>query len=97
VVFSTNRWWPGCERGGWLQGAIQTLARGQDHPTAAHPDVVERVCDRVIIIDKGRCWWTDGRMNWWPHEVGSRAIVHPLTGGAELERRAEDFAKTFRS
>ena len=62
-------------------------------------DVVERMCDRVIIIDKGRLL-VDGR----PDELVSarnsgtlERLFTELTGGAELERRAEDFAKTFRS
>ena len=60
--------------------------------------MVERVCDRVIIIDKGRLQ-VDGR----PEELlvahGADTLERlftQLTGGAELERRAADFAKTFR-
>ncbi|HXS67794.1 MAG TPA: ABC transporter ATP-binding protein, partial [Candidatus Polarisedimenticolia bacterium] len=62
-------------------------------------DVVERVCDRVTIIDKGTLL-LDGK----PDELVARhnagTLEHlftQLTGGTELERRAEDFAKTFRS
>lgn len=80
---------------------IQTLAReGKAIVYSSHIlDVVERVCDRVIIIDKGRLL-VDGR----PDElVAARnagtleKLFTSLTGGSELERRAEDFAKTFRS
>lgn len=84
-----------------FKALIQTLAReGKTIVYSSHIlDVVERVCDRVIIIDKGRLI-VDGK----PDElVASRnagsleRLFTQLTGGAELERRAEDFAKTFRS
>ena len=84
-----------------FKALIQTLAReGRTIVYSSHIlDVVERVCDRVIIIDKGRLI-VDGK----PDElVASRnagsleRLFTQLTGGAELERRAEDFAKTFRS
>ena len=78
---------------------IQTLAReGKTIVYSSHIlDVVERVCHRVIIIDKGKLL-VDGA----PHELVAahdadtleRLFTH-LTGGTELERRAEDFAKTF--
>jgi ABC-2 type transport system ATP-binding protein len=80
---------------------IQTLAReGKTIVYSSHIlDVVERVCDRVIIIDKGRLL-VDGK----PDELVSanqsgtlERLFTQLTGGAELERRAEDFARTFRS
>jgi len=80
---------------------IQTLAReGKTIVYSSHVlDVVERVCDRVIIIDKG-CVLVDGR----PDELVAAAkagtlerLFTQLTGGTELERRAEDFAKTFRT
>jgi ABC-2 type transport system ATP-binding protein len=78
---------------------IQTLAReGKTIVYSSHIlDVVERVCHRVIIIDKGQML-LDGK----PDElVASRnagtleRLFTQLTGGTELERRAEDFAKTF--
>src|SRR6267142_1558170 len=79
---------------------IQTLAReGKTIVYSSHIlDVVERVCNRVIIIDKGKLL-VDGK----PDElVASRGtgtlerLFTQLTGGDELERRAEGFAKTFR-
>ena len=78
---------------------IQTLAReGKAIVYSSHIlDVVERVCDRVIIIDKGRLL-LDGP----PEElVAARGVATlerlftELTGGAELEHRAAEFAKTF--
>jgi len=60
--------------------------------------LVERVCDRVIIIDRGRLL-LDGK----PDEVVAASgagtlerLFTQLTGGTELEQRAEDFAKTLR-
>jgi len=83
-----------------FKALIQTLAReGKTIVYSSHIlDVVERVCDRVIIIDKGRLI-LDGRPN---ELVAARSagtlerLFTQLTGGAELEQRAEDFAKTFR-
>jgi ABC-2 type transport system ATP-binding protein len=60
--------------------------------------VVERVCDRVIIIDKGRLL-LDGRPDELvaTHASGTlERLFTQLTGGTELEQRAQDFAKTFR-
>jgi ABC-2 type transport system ATP-binding protein len=83
-----------------FKALIQTLAReGKTIVYSSHIlDVVERVCDRVVIIDKGRLL-LDGR----PDElVASHAsgtlekLFTQLTGGTELEQRAQDFAKTFR-
>jgi ABC-2 type transport system ATP-binding protein len=83
-----------------FKALIQTLAHeGKTIVYSSHIlDVVERVCDRVIIIDKGRML-VDGR----PEELlvahGADTLERlftQLTGGAELERRAADFAKTFR-
>jgi ABC-2 type transport system ATP-binding protein len=83
-----------------FKALIQTLAHeGKTIVYSSHIlDVVERVCDRVIIIDKG--WMlVDGR----PEELlvthGADTLERlftQLTGGTELERRAADFAKTFR-
>ncbi|MBK7998456.1 MAG: ABC transporter ATP-binding protein [Verrucomicrobia bacterium] len=80
---------------------IQTLAReGKTIVYSSHIlDVVERVCDRVIIIDKGRML-VDGKPDELvaSHQSGTlERLFTQLTGGSELERRAEDFAKTFRS
>jgi len=58
---------------------------------------VERVCDRVIIIDKGRLL-LDGAPDALVAENGAGTLERlftELTGGAELEQRAAEFAKTF--
>src|SRR5438874_6278620 len=84
-----------------FKALIQILAReGKTIVYSSHIlDVVERVCERIIIIDKGRLL-VDGR----PEELiaahGTSTLERlftQMTGGTELERRAEDFAKTFRS
>jgi ABC-2 type transport system ATP-binding protein len=84
-----------------FKALIQTLAReGKTIIYSSHIlDVVERVCDRVIIIDKGRLL-VDGT----PDELIVAAgvpslekLFTSLTGGGEMERRAEDFARTFRT
>jgi ABC-2 type transport system ATP-binding protein len=84
-----------------FKALIQTLAReGKTIVYSSHIlDVVERVCDRVIIIDKGRKL-LDGRPDELvaTHSAGTlERLFTQLTGGAEIERRAQDFAKTFRS
>jgi ABC-2 type transport system ATP-binding protein len=84
-----------------FKALIQTLAReGKTIVYSSHIlDVVERVCDRVIIIDKGRLL-LDGRPDQLVAAHGAATLERlftQLTGGAELERRAEDFARTFRS
>jgi ABC-2 type transport system ATP-binding protein len=82
-----------------FKALIQTLAReGKTIVYSSHIlDVVERVCHRVIIIDKGKVL-VDGK----PDELVAASssgtlerLFTQLTGGAELERKAEDFAKTF--
>ena len=83
-----------------FKALIQTLAReGKTIVYSSHIlDVVERVCDRVIIIDKGRLI-LDGRPEALVAEHQAGTLEHlftQLTGGGELERRAADFAKTFR-
>ena len=83
-----------------FKALIQTLAReGKTIVYSSHIlDVVERVCDRVIIIDKGKLL-LDGAPDELvaTHESGTlEKLFTRLTGGTELERRAEDFAKTFR-
>jgi ABC-2 type transport system ATP-binding protein len=84
-----------------FKALIQTLAReGKTIVYSSHIlDVVERVCDRVIIIDKGKLL-LDGKPDELVAAHNSGTLEHlftQLTGGEELERRAEDFAKTFRS
>jgi ABC-2 type transport system ATP-binding protein len=79
---------------------IQTLAReGKTIVYSSHIlDVVERVCQRVLIIDKGKLL-LDGKPDELvaSHNSGTlEALFTQVTGGTELERRAEDFAKTFR-
>jgi ABC-2 type transport system ATP-binding protein len=83
-----------------FKALIQTLAReGKTIVYSSHIlDVVERVCDRVIIIDKGRLL-VDGRPDELVATSGAGTLERlftQLTGGAELEQRAADFAKTFR-
>jgi ABC-2 type transport system ATP-binding protein len=83
-----------------FKALIQTLAReGKTIVYSSHIlDVVERVCHRVIIIDKGKLL-LDGKPDELvaTHNSGTlEKLFTQLTGGAELERRAEDFAKTFR-
>ena len=84
-----------------FKSLIQTLAEeGKTIVYSSHIlGVVEKVCHRVIIIDKGKVL-LDGR----PDELIARyqadsleRLFTQLTGGAELERRAQEFAKTFRS
>ncbi|MFT3781657.1 MAG: ABC transporter ATP-binding protein [Nibricoccus sp.] len=84
-----------------FKALIQMLAReGKTIIYSSHIlDVVERVCDRVLIIDKGRLI-VDGKPDELivAHgETTLEKLFTKLTGGAEIERRAEDFAKTFRS
>jgi ABC-2 type transport system ATP-binding protein len=83
-----------------FKALIQTLAReGKTIVYSSHIlDVVERVCNRVIIIDKGRLL-VDGAPDALvtAHQSGTlERLFTQLTGATELERRAEDFAKTFR-
>ena len=82
-----------------FKALIQTLAHeGKTIVYSSHLlDVVERVCDRVIIIDKGRLL-LDGA----PHALVAQhnsgtleRLFTSLTGGAEVEQRAAAFAKTF--
>jgi ABC-2 type transport system ATP-binding protein len=83
-----------------FKALIQKLAQeGKTIVYSSHLlDVVERVCDRVVIIDKGRLI-LDGKPDELvaQHDAGTlERLFTRLTGGNELERRAEDFAKTFR-
>jgi ABC-2 type transport system ATP-binding protein len=82
-----------------FKSLIQTLAReGKTIVYSSHIlDVVERVCHRVIIIDKGRKL-LDGKPDELvaSHQSGTlEKLFTDLTGGSELEKRAADFAKTF--
>jgi ABC-2 type transport system ATP-binding protein len=83
-----------------FKALIQTLAQeGKTIVYSSHVlDVVERVCHRVVIIDKGRLL-LDGKPEELVAEYNAgtlEKLFTQLTGGAELERRAADFAKTFR-
>lgn len=83
-----------------FKALIQTLAKeGKTIVYSSHIlDVVERVCNRVIIIDKGKLL-VDGKPDELVAARGAGTLERlftQLTGGDELERRAEDFAKTFR-
>lgn len=83
-----------------FKALIQTLAReGKAIVYSSHIlDVVERVCDRVIIIDQGVV-----KVDGSPAELVARhearsleQLFTHLTGGDDLERKAADFARTFR-
>lgn len=83
-----------------FKSLIQTLAEeGKTIVYSSHIlDVVEKVCHRVIIIDKGKVL-LDGRPEELVAEYQADSLERlftQLTGGAELERRAQEFAKTFR-
>src|SRR5262245_3633264 len=84
-----------------FKALIQTLAEeGKTIVYSSHIlDVVERVCHRVIIIDKGKLL-VDGTPEQLvaTHNAGTlEKLFTQLTGGAELEDRAERFGRTFRS
>jgi ABC-2 type transport system ATP-binding protein len=84
-----------------FKALIQTLAReGKTILYSSHVlDVVERVCDRVIIIDKGRLL-LDGTPEKLVAEHGTGTLERlftQLTGGEDLQQRAEEFARTFRT
>jgi ABC-2 type transport system ATP-binding protein len=83
-----------------FKSLIQTLAReGRTIVYSSHIlDVVEKVCDRVVVIDKGQLK-VDGTPADLIRDHGARTLEHlftELTGGSDLERKAADFAKTFR-
>lgn len=82
-----------------FKALIQTLAReGKTIVYSSHLlDVVERICDRVLIIDRGRLI-ADGAPAQLiaAHGVDTlERFFTQLTGGTELEQRAEAFGKTF--
>ncbi|HMP84161.1 MAG TPA: ABC transporter ATP-binding protein [Verrucomicrobiota bacterium] len=84
-----------------FKALIQTLAHeGKTIIYSSHIlDVVERVCDRVVIIDKGKLL-LDGKPDALVAANNSGTLERlftQLTGGTEIERRAEDFARTFRT
>lgn len=82
-----------------FKALIQSLAQeGKTILYSSHIlDVVERVCSRVIIIDKGRLL-VDGSAEELvaSHNSGTlEKLFTELTGGQEIESRAQHFAKTF--
>ncbi len=83
-----------------FKALIQTLAAdGKTVVYSSHIlDVVERVCDRIVIIDKGQLV-LDGAPNALLAEHGDatlEALFTRVTGGQMLEEKAADFARTFR-
>jgi ABC-2 type transport system ATP-binding protein len=82
-----------------FKALLQSLARdGKTIVYSSHIlDVVERMCDRVVIIHKGKLL-VDGAPDDLVREHKSdtlEGLFTELTGGKELEARAETFAKTF--
>jgi ABC-2 type transport system ATP-binding protein len=80
---------------------IQTLAHeGKTVVYSSHIlDVVERVCDRVVIIDQGRLI-LEGTPDALLAQHGANTLEQlftQLTGATQLEARAADFARTFRT
>jgi ABC-2 type transport system ATP-binding protein len=60
-------------------------------------DVVERTCDRIVIIDHGRVV-ADGTLAELQASSGEGSlerIFNKLTAHTDLEERAEEFSKTF--
>jgi ABC-2 type transport system ATP-binding protein len=60
-------------------------------------DVVERTCDRIVIIDHGRVV-ADGTLAQLQVSSGEGSlerIFNKLTAHTDLEERAEEFSKTF--
>lgn len=80
---------------------IQTLAQeGRTIIYSSHVlDVVERVCDRVIIIDQGKMLLdgVPGQLLESHQAETLEGLFTRVTGGAELESRAREFARTLRS
>jgi len=84
-----------------FKALIQSLARsGRTVVYSSHVlDVVERVCDRVVVIDRGRLVLegAPGELLAAHGEATLERLFARLTGGLELEERAESFARTFRT
>lgn len=60
-------------------------------------DVVERTCDRIVIIDQGRIV-ADGTLSELQEASGEGSlerIFNKLTSHTDVEERAEEFSKTF--
>ncbi|MEW6208672.1 MAG: ABC transporter ATP-binding protein [Acidobacteriota bacterium] len=60
-------------------------------------DVVERTCDRIVIIDHGRIV-ADGTLQELQEASGEGSlerIFNKLTSHTDVEERAEEFSKTF--
>ena len=82
-----------------FKALIQSLARdGRTIVYSSHIlDVVEKVCDRVILIDQGRLV-LDVEPEALVAERGAESLERlftQLTGGGEIERKAEDFARSL--
>ncbi len=82
-----------------FKALLQTLAQeGKTILYSSHIlDVVERVCHRVIIIDQGKLL-RDGAPEALVAENNAgtlEKLFTRLTGGDQLEQRAQSFAKTF--
>jgi ABC-2 type transport system ATP-binding protein len=82
-----------------FKALIQSLAKeGKVIIYSSHIlDVVEKVCDRVIIIDKGNLLvdGTPEQLIAFNNSGSLEKLFTDLTGGSGLEQRAETFAKTF--
>jgi ABC-2 type transport system ATP-binding protein len=60
-------------------------------------DVVERTCDRIVIIDRGRVV-ADGTLSELQEASGEGSlerIFNKLTSHTDVEEKAEEFSKTF--
>lgn len=84
-----------------FKALIQSLARsGRTVVYSSHLlDVVERVCDRVVVIDRGRLI-LDGAPDALLAAHGEQTLERlftRMTGGLELEQKAATFARTFES
>ncbi len=82
-----------------FKALIQSLARdGRTIVYSSHIlDVVEKVCDRVLLIDQGRLL-LDGEPHALVAERGAESLEQlftELTGGGAIEQKAEDFARSF--
>lgn len=84
-----------------FKALIQSLARsGRTVVYSSHLlDVVERVCDRVIVIDRGRLILdgVPGELLAAHGEATLERLFTRLTGGTEMAEKAASFARTFAS